>query len=100
MYYAKQEMYITNEQYNYVIDGVETGTPVANGVVVIYKPSETKNTIWGNIKQLLVENLELNDNILLDIVLCYTILWLIMWILWHVFYGFFELIWHLIPRKE
>lgn len=57
----------------------------------------TVNTIWGNIKQLLIDNLDLNDNVLLDIVLCYTILWLIMFLIWHLFYGLFELLWHVIP---
>lgn len=52
-------------------------------------------TAWGNIKNLLVNNLELNDSILLDLIICYTILWFLMFILWHFFYLFFDGLVHL-----
>lgn len=83
-----------NTQFNYYDYGEIL---INNGYYQYTNQTTTKNTIWGNIKQLLIDNLDLNDNVLLDIVLCYMILWLIHWIIWHLFYGILELLWHVIP---
>lgn len=52
-------------------------------------------TLWGNIKSLIVDNLQLNDSILLDLIICYTILWFIMFIIWHMLYLFFDMLIHI-----
>lgn len=52
-------------------------------------------TIWGKIKNLLIDNLSINDSIILDIIICYTMLWFIMFVIWHFFYLFFDGLVHL-----
>lgn len=52
-------------------------------------------TIWGQLKNLIVENLQLQDNFIIDIIISYTILWFTMFVIWHFFYWVFDGIVHL-----
>lgn len=52
--------------------------------------AEQDLTIWGKLKNLIIDNLQLTDNIIVDIILSYTIIWFIMFIIWHFFYLFFD----------
>lgn len=103
--YIGEEITYNNEIY-YKFENVNSySNDVWDFNYGFYKLEETQgetitiNTIWGNIKELLIENLDLNDNVLLDIVLCYTILWVIMFLIWHLLYGFLELLFHVIPSR-
>lgn len=55
----------------------------------------TTNTIWGNLKDLIVDNLQIQDNQIVDIIITYTILWFIHFVIWHFFYLFFDGLVHL-----
>lgn len=56
-------------------------------------------TIYGKIKSLFVNYLQINDSILLDFVMTYTILWIIMFIIWHLIYLLLDFLLHF-WRKE
>ena len=89
---------------NYEIDASGNIIPlpeeVSNKVLSINKDlQKSVNNLFGNIKDIILSNLGLQDNILIDIVVYYTFLWFIMFIIWHLFYLLLDLLLHF-WRKE
>lgn len=56
-------------------------------------------SIYGKIKSLIVNYLQVNDSVLIDFIITYTILWVLMFIIWHLFYRVFDAVAHLVKTK-
>lgn len=87
-------IYFPNSYYEYTLSNnvrIDSDEILSEDHILNY-------TVWGRLKNSLINNLELQDNFVIDFIISYTILWFIMFIIWHIIYLLFDKLFHI--RKE
>lgn len=88
------ELIINKEPQEYITSKIIT----IKSNNIISENNSINYTPIGVVKNVLTDALNINNTITINIIYDYTILWIIMFILWHIIYGLFELIFHVIPK--